>query len=133
MREQEMRQRVERFFQTRLRSMVLPATLGLGLAVGGCGDGLNTGDDGGPTANDDGAGADQQLPPDARFADANSASPDLGGAVAMYMAQMTKDASTSLPDSAMVLRYMAQQPRDAGADLNRVVAIYMAQLPVPRS
>jgi hypothetical protein len=133
MREQEMRQRVERFFQTRLRSMVLPATLGLCLAVGGCGDGLNTSDDGGPTANDDGASADGQLPPDARFADAKSTSPDLGGAVAMYMAQMTTDASTSLPDSGMVLRYMAQQPRDASPDLNRVVALYMAQLPVPRS
>jgi hypothetical protein len=47
------------------------------------------------------------------------------------MAQMP-DASTALPDSGMVLRYMAQQPKDAGADLGRFAALYMAQLPVPR-
>ena len=36
MREREMRRRVERFIQSRLRNMLMPATLGLGLAVGGC-------------------------------------------------------------------------------------------------
>jgi hypothetical protein len=47
MRERDMRLRVERFIQTRLRSMVMPATLGLGMAIGGCNsDGLNA-DDGG--------------------------------------------------------------------------------------
>ncbi|HEX7501492.1 MAG TPA: hypothetical protein VF524_14510, partial [Polyangia bacterium] len=47
MREREMRERVERFLQIRLRNMLLPATLGLGLAVGACNtDPLNT-DDGG--------------------------------------------------------------------------------------
>jgi hypothetical protein len=129
-----MRQRVEKFLQTRLRSMLMPATLGLGLAVGGCGDGgLNASDDGGPAKEDVGAGADKQLPPDARFADGKGANADLGGGVMLYMAQMKEDASTSLPDSGMALRYMAQQPRDAGPDQERVVAIYMAQLPLPRS
>jgi hypothetical protein len=42
------------------------------------------------------------------------------------------DLTTLLPDSEMVLRCMTQQPKDAGEDLARYVALYMAQLPVPR-
>jgi hypothetical protein len=38
MREQEMRLRVFRFLKARMRNMIMPATLGIGLAVGGCGD-----------------------------------------------------------------------------------------------
>jgi len=36
MREQEMRMRVFQFLKARMRNMLMPATLGLGLAVGGC-------------------------------------------------------------------------------------------------
>ena len=36
MREQEMRLRVFQFLKARMRNMLLPATLGLGLAVAGC-------------------------------------------------------------------------------------------------
>jgi len=36
MREQEMRQRVFQFLKIRMRNMLMPATLGIGLAVGGC-------------------------------------------------------------------------------------------------
>jgi hypothetical protein len=39
MREQEMRLRVFRFLRARMRNMIMPATVGLGLAVGGCGGG----------------------------------------------------------------------------------------------
>jgi hypothetical protein len=38
MREYEMRQRVFRFLKVRMRNMIMPATLGLGLAVGSCSD-----------------------------------------------------------------------------------------------
>jgi hypothetical protein len=112
--------------------MVMPATLGLGLALAGCdSDALDTSDDGGETAKKDAGSADQQLPPDSKFADASGSGADIGGAVMMYMAQMA-DAGTVLPDSGMVLRYMAQQPKDAGEDLGRFPTLYMAQLPVPR-
>jgi hypothetical protein len=36
MREQEMRLRVFQFLKTRVRNMIMPATVGIGLAVGGC-------------------------------------------------------------------------------------------------
>lgn len=36
MREQEMRIRVFRFLKARMRNMIMPATMGIGLAVGGC-------------------------------------------------------------------------------------------------
>lgn len=38
MREQEMRLRALRFLKTRVRNMIMPATVGIGLAVGGCTD-----------------------------------------------------------------------------------------------
>jgi hypothetical protein len=120
MREREMRQRVERFLQTRLRSLLLPATLGLGLAVGACNsDALSTDDGGDPPANkDSGSVATKYM---AQLPDAGPApTPD-------YMAQMP-DASIKL-DTGMVLRYMAQMPPDASP----VVAMYMAQLPVTSS
>ena len=36
MREQEMRMRVFRFLKARMRNMIMPATVGIGLAAGGC-------------------------------------------------------------------------------------------------
>jgi hypothetical protein len=38
MREHEMRMRVLRFLRARMRNMLMPATVGLGMAVGGCSD-----------------------------------------------------------------------------------------------
>jgi hypothetical protein len=131
MREREMRQRVERFLQSRLRNMLLPATLGLGLglAVGACdSDALDASDGGGQTAKQDSASADKQAAPDSQL----TGQSDAGTAVAMYMAQLS-DASAALPDTGLAVRYMAQMPADAAPDLGRNVAIYMAQLPVPRS
>ena len=108
MREREMRERVERFLQTRLRKMLLPATLGLGLAVGACDTSPLDTSDGGDT-----------------FAKKDS------GTVGMkYMAQIP-DAGPDLPPP--VPYYGAVILRDAAPDSDRVVALYMAQLPVPRS
>ena len=39
MREQEVRIRVVRFLRARVRDTVMPAAVGLGLAIGGCGEG----------------------------------------------------------------------------------------------
>jgi len=124
MREREMRQRVERFLQTRLRSMLLPATLGLGLAVGACNSDALSADDGGNDGGDP------------------SAKQDSGSVVAKYMAQLpdagpvpTPDYMAQMPDASikldtgMVLRYMAQMPADA----SQVVAVYSAPVPATRS
>ena len=119
MREQEMRQRVERFLQTRLRSMLLPATLGLGLAVGACNSDALSADDGGDPAakHDSGSVAAKYMTP------IPDAGPELPVATPDYMAQMPAD-------SGPALRYMAQMPRDAAQELDdRNAAIYMAQLP----
>jgi hypothetical protein len=104
MREREMRQRVEHFLQTRLRNMLLPATLGLGLAISACNSDALNADDGGNQVRD----AGPELP---------TATPD-------YMAQIPRDAGP-------VLRYMAQMPADAAPDLGGYVAIYSA--PSPRT
>jgi len=118
MREREMRQRVERFLQTRLRSMLLPATLGLGLAVGACNSDPLSADDGG---NQD-AKQDSGSVTTKYMAQIPDAGPELPLAMPDYMAQMP-------PDSGPVLRYMAQMPPDAAPDSGRSVALYMAQLP----
>jgi hypothetical protein len=119
MREREMRQRVERFLQARLRNMLLPATLGLGLAVGACNSDPLSVDDGGnqDTKQDSGSVTTKYM---AQIPDAG---PELPVAMPDYMAQMP-------PDSGPVLRYMAQMPPDAAPDLGPV-AVYMA--PLPRS
>ncbi len=142
MRERDMRLRVERFLQSRLRSMLMPATLGLGLAMGGCdSEGLDADDGGEPgdvaaevapdVASDIGpvlkymaqmpdAGPDLQAVPIYSVAFPRDAGPELPIAQPDYMAQ--------LPDSGMALRYMAQMP-DAGRDAGEMVALYLAQLP----
>ena len=132
MREREMRQRVERFLQARLRNMLLPATLGLGLALGACNSDALSAEDGGNGGGNDG-GNDGGDP---------SANKDSGSVVAKYMAQLpdagpepTPDYMAQMPDASlkldtgMVLRYMAQMPPDA----SQVVAMYMAQLPATGS
>ena len=122
MREREMRQRIERFLRTRLRTMLAPATLGLGLAMTACpSGGLDTTDDAGALVNKDG-GADQgpAMKYLAPMPDAGATSRD-GEMVALYSAQ--------LPDSGPALRYMAQMP-DASPD-GEMALLYMA--PAPRS
>jgi hypothetical protein len=112
------RQRVERFLQTRLRSVLLPATLGLGLAVGACNsDGLNA-DDGGNQATKKDSGS----PAMKYMAQIPDAGPELPMPVPYYGA-------ITLPDAGPVARYMAQMPADAAPDTNQVVAVYSAQLP----
>ena len=128
MREQEMRERVERFLQARWRSMVLPATLGLGLAVGGCNsDGLSVDDGGDQTVNKDSGTVGMKY-----IAQIPDAGKDLPNIAPAYMAPM-QDAATSPRDTGMVLRYMAQMPADAAPEASRAVAMYMAQLPLPRT
>lgn len=120
MRENEMRQRVERFLQTRLRAMLLPATLGLGLAVGACdSEGLSTDDGGDPQAKEDsGSVATKYM----------ASQPDAGLPLPTpeYMAQ-APDARINL--DTMVLRYQAQMPPDAAEG----IPLYMAPLPATRS
>jgi len=138
MRERDMRQRVEQFLQTRLRRMIAPATIGLGLAGLGLtmtacpSSGLDANDDGGALVRKD-AGPDQGAAmkymaqiPDAGLETARP-QPD-------YMAQMpdaqqiTPIYSAPAPDAGPPVRYGAQM-RDAGPDTDRVIALYMAQLP----
>jgi hypothetical protein len=140
MREREMRQRVERFLQTRLRNMLMPATLGLGLALGGCGSST-------PDSSDDGSAAKQDVgsPPGTGGGGNRDGAqvPDAGG-VALYMAQLPPDAGPELPvatpdymaqmpDSGTTVRYMAPQPPDAGRDFGGAVAKYLAPHPVSQS
>jgi hypothetical protein len=141
MRERDMRLRVERFIQTRLRSMLMPATLGLGMALGGCNsDGLNADDGGDPTANQDAAGnTDTYVAPQSDAEDKKDT-----GMVTKYMAPvysaMVPDAGPELPigapdymapivkhDAGIPVRYMAQMPPDA--DPGTAVAMYIAQIP----
>jgi hypothetical protein len=129
MREREMRERVERFLQIRLRNMLLPATLGLGLAVGACNtDPLSTDDGGDQIAKKDSGSMVMKYM--AQIPDAGS---DLPAATPEYMAPIRLDANTALPDSGLALRYMAQQPADAAPDTSRAVALYTAPLPAPSS
>jgi hypothetical protein len=138
MRERDMRLRVQRFLQSRLRSMLMPATMGLGLAVGGCAsDGLSADDGGdkkdvaadvGPTtkymAQLPDAAPDLQVVPLYSVVVPRDAGPELPAAQPDYMAQM--------PDSGTAIRYAALMP-DAGRDLGESVAIYIAQIPDPRT
>ncbi len=117
MREQDMRRRVEQFMHKRLRAMLMPATLGLGLAVGGCvSDGLNSDDDGG-TRKD--ANADTMVTP----TEDGGTRKDYGPFPLYGIA--TPDAAPAQPDS-LPVRYAAQMP-DASGPIN--YPIYMALAP----
>jgi hypothetical protein len=125
MREREMHERVQQFLKVRMRAMVLPATLGLSLALAGCpSDGQETSEDGGnPALKQDGgtiAPVYSAAMPDAGKTDAQITKymaplPD-AGINPEYMAQ--------LPDAGAAMKYMAQLPDAGGA-----VALYMAQSP----
>jgi hypothetical protein len=135
MREQDMRLRIERFMKARLRNMLMPATLGLGLAVGGCnGDALSTDDGGDPLVKQDAAAqTDTGGPSVTQMPDAG---PELPIAMPDYMAQMP-DAGPEVPvampeymapitkeDAGIAVRYMAQMP-----DADRAIPVYLAQIP----
>jgi hypothetical protein len=110
MREQDMRRRIERFMERRLRSMLVPAALGIGLALGGCdGDALST-DDGGDKED-----ATTTVP--VYSATLPDAGPELPTAQPEYMAQQ-------LPDSGPSVRYATPM-----ADAGEPVALYLAPQP----
>jgi hypothetical protein len=115
MREQDMRLRVERFLRVRLRSMLMPATLGLGLAIGGCnGDALNTDDGGNPIVKKDAAGGNPIY---------SAPAPDAG--MGKDLSAVQPDYIAQLPDAGLAVRYMAVLPPDAGG----VVTVYSAAYP----
>jgi hypothetical protein len=127
MRERDMRLRVERFIQTRLRSMLMPATLGLGMALSGCdGDGLSANDAGDPTVHQDAANTDAGSPPPVPMyiAAIPDASPELPIGAPEYIAPIVKEDAAGI-----AVRYMAQMPPDAGKDPGLPIAMYIAQVP----
>ena len=138
MREQDMRLRIERFMKARLRNMLMPATLGLGLVVGGCnGDALSTDDGGDPLVKQDAAAQTDTGDPSVKYmAQMPDAGPELPIAMPDYMAQMPDAApEVSLPmpeymapitkeDAGIAVRYMAQMP-----DADRAIPVYLAQIP----
>lgn len=130
MREQEMRECIGQFLKARMRNMLLPATLGLGLAVSGCEkEASESTNDGGPSLVE--AGIPGPIAPDfmAQMPDASSAAqgPETG-AVALYMAPMP-DAQAIMPD-AQTLRPDSQAPRPDAQLLDaKLVTKYVAQLP----
>jgi hypothetical protein len=149
MREQEMRQRVERFLETRLRSMLMPATLGLGLALAGCNSSpLSSDDDGGQSANHDATSVSHDASSAKQDAftptmnDASSAKQDAFTPTMKYMAQIPDagpelplaqpDYMAQMPDSGLFVRYGAVMTTDARSGTGPV-ALYMAQLPTTRS
>jgi hypothetical protein len=140
MREQDMRQRVQRFLQARLRNMLAPATLGLGLAMAGCpSSGNDATDDAGALVNQDGA-PDQQFAPAYMAQLPKDAGPDQ--ATTKYIAPIPDagpelplvqpDYMAPMPDAGPVARYMAVMP-DAGREVGQIIALYMAQLPPSQS
>ncbi len=156
MREQDMRQRIQRFLQTRLRSMLAPATLGLGLAMTACpSDGSNSQTDGSAVVSKDAAPDGQAttlygvpLPKDAAnvedAAAADTAVPagkDSGSdaIAALYIAPLPRDAQASNqdsssgvdasgPDAGPVTKYIAPIP-DAAREFPLAQPDYMAQMP----
>jgi hypothetical protein len=128
-----MRLRIERFLQTRLRNMLAPATIGLGLAMTGCpSSGLDATEDAGALVKKD-SGADVGGP----VAVYSAPAPDAGGT------QANRDTGTSPPPSPrdgavtpdavggtdqLVTKYMAQVP-DAGQEAPLPMPEYMAPMP----
>ena len=136
MRERDMRWRVERFLQSRLRSMLMPATMGLGLALGGCASDALSADDGGNKK--DLAAATDTGPTTKYSAPASDAAPT---PVPLYSVVVPRDAGPELPmpqpeyiapikeDAGPAVRYAAVM-RDAGRAVpGDPVAIYSALSP----
>jgi hypothetical protein len=109
MREQDMRRRVEQFMHKRLRAMLMPATLGVGLALGGCASDALDAEDAAPDTTS--VPIYSAVLPDA--------GPDVSEPQPDYMAPIKLDAGPQV-------RYAAQMS-DAGDPLP--VPIYMAIAP----
>jgi hypothetical protein len=138
MREQEMRMRVFRFLKAQMRNMIMPATVGIGLAVGGCGDSVSEysapvyPDDASVTRKDSVGvdspvlGPDASLGPDAQVVADASQNPDTPSKeVAQSEAGPTGvDSGTDL--GTIITKYIAPVP-DAGADA--LVLKYSAPVP----
>lgn len=147
MREQEMRERVFKFLKARMRNMIMPATVGLGLAVGGCssGDGevkslymgpipsdassaqsdaTAQGNDGAQAGQDLAAqGLDQGLHIDAPVYGARvDALPGSDQSIALDAEK--RDASASTDGSVT-----PGSSGDAAADLGEIIAKYIAPVP----
>ena len=119
MREQDMRLRIERFMKARLRNMLMPATLGLGLALGGCpGGGMDADDGGDPgTKHDAAASTDTGGVGMKYIAQIPDAGPEVPIAVPEYIAPIIKE------DAGIAVRYMAQIPADAGPESGGICAM----------
>ena len=156
MREQEMRMRVFRFLKARMRNMIMPATVGIGLAVGGCAkEGLHASDaaafrdSGGipiysavfpgpdsasPSQTDVLPGRDADVP----TTDGSAPSPDLAGRdTPVNGSDMAPPKDANGPDTserdavapndqAVALDSGA---RDSGADLGGIFTKYIAPIP----
>jgi len=106
MREQEMRMRVLRFLKARMRNMIMPATVGIGLAVGGC---IRSG-----------ALYEAQVPEDASPAHAGFPGPDLQPFQASDSQVPGLDQAAPGPDLAAVEpdgQILADSPLDLARDL----------------
>jgi hypothetical protein len=141
MREQEMRECVGHFLKARMRAMLLPATLGLGLAVAGCDkEALETTDDSGTISQvEAGAGAshsDTRMDSPMVTPEYMAQMPDAGVATALYMAQMPDTGvltkyMAQMPDTGVLTKYMAQMPDAREVGIPEMVLRYMAPLPKP--
>jgi len=102
--EREMRAWVDNFIAQTVRKALIPASMGIGLALAGCdsSEPLTQSDAQSDVSGDAGANPDQDMTP-----------------APLYAAQM--------PDSGMATKYMAQLP-DSGGDTSPAPR-YMAQMP----
>jgi hypothetical protein len=96
--EHEMRLRVFRFLKARMRNMIMPATVGIGLAVGGCTDSWGGSLYMGPLPRDAGLDA------------------DTAGMVPLYMVSMPKDAG---PDATLIGQDAPAARDGAGAEMDK--------------
>ena len=149
MREQDMRNRVFRFLKARMRNMIMPATVGIGLSVGGCAkEGLPTpmymaqvpGD--AASVKSDVPGPDSSQPgPDLALADtrdgqvAADLAPDngndgLGRDAPIYGVDMTPPKDANSTDAPADLKVVLDGGTiDSGADLGSIITKYIAPMP----
>jgi hypothetical protein len=119
MSEQQMRQRVFRFLKARMRNMIMPATVGIGLAVaGGCTESSVSPTYAAPVYNDAAAGK-QDVPRAPDLAAPDSGKPDSANPDSPVVADVAAD---SLPD---VPSPLDTSPSDAlagetGVDMRRL-------------
>lgn len=96
MSEQQMRQRVFRFLKARMRNMIMPATVGIGLAVaGGCSESSVTPVYSAPVHED--AAAKQDVPAGPDLAKADLAGPDTARQDSPLVADLAADSPPDVP------------------------------------